>query len=205
MREIYKKTIETLFTYTVNLSKMKLQTETLPQTYQNVMELLVQEELEKQLKQCSETLTQYINKVEIATYALNRLPALYASCEKGKNMQKLIAQKQYREEVKKAVRQGLAAIQRDPLRISTPLISENDEQYYTAITALRNLQSLLEEANLLDYKELTWDNLVSVVCHALAKTAWTGVAPQSSYRVPQSASDEEPTQIADWMDSRYLY
>lgn len=183
---------------------MKLQTENLPQTYQNIMELLVREELEKQLKQCPETLAQYINPVEVATYALNRLPALYASCEKGKNMQKLLAKKQYREEIKKAVRQGLAAIQRDPLRISAPLISKNDEQYHAANTALKNLQSLLEKTNLLDYQELTWDNLVSVVCHALAKTAWTGVAPQTCYRVPDGSSDEDPTQVADWTDSRYL-
>lgn len=182
---------------------MKTQTEDLPQTYENVMEVLVREELERQIKQYPETLSQYINKVEVCTFALNRLPALYASCEKGKNMQKLIGQKEYREEIRKAVRQALAAIQRDPLRVSTPLVSDLNEDYYAAVTALKNLQSLLEEENLLDYQELTWDNLVTVIRHALAKAAWTGEVPQSN-----SNSDRDPneavTQIGNWSDSRYF-
>jgi hypothetical protein len=182
---------------------MKAQTEDYPQTCQNVMELLVQEELERQLQQCPENLVRYINKVEVATYALNRLPALYASCEKGKNMQKMLGKKQYREEIRKAVRQGLAAIQRDPLRISTPLVSENDEQYYAATHALKNLQSLLEEENLLDYQELNWDNLVHIVRHALTKTALTGVVPQQNYQIHQNNGKKRDRDAA-WEDSRYF-
>jgi hypothetical protein len=182
---------------------MKPQTENPPQTYQNVMEVLVQEEIERQLKNYPVTLTQYLNKLEVATYALNRLPALYASSEKGKNIQKLIGQKQYREEIRKAVRQGFAAIQRDPLRVSIPLISEIEEEYYTAITALKDLQSLLEEQNFLDYQDITWDNLVKVVRHALAKAAWVGLPPQTSDQTHQDYS-EAPTQIADWDNSCHL-
>lgn len=184
---------------------MKPQTEAqpLPQTYENVMELLVQEELDRQLKQCPDALVQYMNKVEVATFALNRLPALYASCEKGKNMQKVIALKQHREEIKKAVRQALAAVQRDPLRVSTPLVAANDEEYLAATTALKNLQSLLEEENLLDYQELTWDSLVHVVRHALTKAAWTGVAPEIKHEVAQNASD--PNRKEAWDDSRYFF
>ncbi|NJK49267.1 late competence development ComFB family protein [Candidatus Gracilibacteria bacterium] len=191
---------------------MKIQPETLTQTHENVMEILVLEELERQIKQYPEALTQYINKVEVCTFALNRLPALYASCEKGKNMQKLIGQKEYRDEIKKSVRQALAAIQRDPLRVSTPLISDLNEEYYAAVTALKNLQSLLEEENLLDYQELTWENLVTVMRHALAKAAWTGDAPQviSNNDCPRGSgeadgdSSEAVTQIGNWSDFRYF-
>ncbi|MCU0533824.1 MAG: late competence development ComFB family protein [Hydrococcus sp. Prado102] len=181
---------------------MKNQPE-IPQTYENVMEILVREELEKQIKQYPETLVQYINKVEVCTFALNRLPALYASCEKGKNMQKLIGQKEYREEIRKTVRQALAAIQRDPLRISTPLVSDLNEEYYAAVTALKNLQSLLEEENLLDYQELTWENLVSIMRRALAKAALTGEAPQESSNSDRDSS-EAVTQIGNWSDCRYF-
>jgi Late competence development protein ComFB len=181
---------------------MNKQPENIPQAYENVMETLVWEEIERQIKQYPETLVQYINKVEVCTFALNRLPALYASCEKGKNMQKLIGQKEYREEIKKSVRQALAAIQRDPLRVSTPLVSDVNEEYNSAVTALKNLQSLLEEQNLLDYQELTWDNLVTVMRHALAKAAWTGEAPEVISH--SGNSSEAITQIGNWSDSRYF-
>jgi hypothetical protein len=181
---------------------MKNQPDNLLQTYENVMELLVQEEIERQIKQYPETLVKFINKVEVCTFALNRLPALYASCEKGKNMQKLIGQKEYREEIRKSVRQALAAIQRDPLRVSTPLVSDIDEEYHAAVTALKNLQSLLEEENLLDYQELTWENLVTVMRHALAKAAWTGEAPQTNFN--SGDASEAVTQIGNWSDCRYF-
>jgi hypothetical protein len=41
----------------------------------NVMELLVNEEIERQLKPYPSKIKKYINKVEVATFALNRLPA----------------------------------------------------------------------------------------------------------------------------------
>jgi hypothetical protein len=171
------------------------------QTYINVMEILVEQELERQLKNCPEKLLCYINKVEVATYALNRLPVLYASCEKGKNIQKLLAQKQYREEIKKVVRQALAAVQRDPLRASIPLISEERKEYHIASTALQNLKSLLEEENLLNYQELNWNNLVNIVRQALTKAAWTGIAPRTSTFKSQN---QTKTNADDWADSRYL-
>lgn len=182
---------------------MKVQVENLPQTYHNVMEVLVHEELERQLKNCPETLVQYINKIEVATYALNRLPSLYASCEKGKNMQKVSGQKHYREEIKKAVRQGLAAIQRDPLRVSIPLVLETNEEYHAATNALKNLQSLLEEQNLLDYQELSWDNLVEIIQHALKKTAWAGVSIQPSSQ-PTQNTQKARSKVSGWDDSCYL-
>lgn len=134
-----------------------------PQRYLNVMEELVQDEIHKQLKNYPHALVGYINQVEVATFALNRLAPLYASCEKGKNQQKLSGQRQYKEQIKIAVRQGLAAVQREPIRSSTPLISDHE----AAKTALIELQKLLEENELTDYEKLTWSNLVSVIQRAL--------------------------------------
>lgn len=138
-----------------------------PQRYLNVMEELVQVEIKKQLKNYPRALVEYINQIEVATFALNRLVPLYASCEKGKNRQKLLGQKQYREQIKIAVRQGLAAVQRDPIRVSTPLISEIEASQRTAKTALIELQTLLEESELTNYEKLNWENLVSVMQRAL--------------------------------------
>lgn len=51
--------------------------------YHNVMEDLVSEEVRRQLVLMSPRLTRYIKRVEVETYALNRLPPLYACSREG--------------------------------------------------------------------------------------------------------------------------
>lgn len=159
---------------------MKVTGKTVKQAYQNVMELLVDEEIEWQLQRCPVNLAQYINRVEVATYALNRLPPLYASSEKGKNQQKLIGYKKFKVQIKTSVRQGIAAVNRDPIRSSTPLLSLSEAKYQAADAALQEVQNLLEDRKLLDYQKLSWDNLASVIQRALNKTAWIGMTQKSN-------------------------
>lgn len=94
--------------------------------YRNAIEPIVIQEVEQQLQKLSPNILQYINSAQIIAYALNRLPALYATSKEGWNAQQLRAQKQMKEEIYIAVRQGLAAVQRDPLKISTPLLLEDE-------------------------------------------------------------------------------
>jgi hypothetical protein len=149
--------------------------EAAPQIYQNIMEDLVMEEINKQLKHYPSNLVQSLNKIDVATYALNRLPPLYACTQKGKNQQKLSARNRYREQIIMSVRQGIAAVQRDPIRSSIPLLSESCMEYQIAEKALQNLAKILKERNLLEFQELNWDNLVIVVQKALNKMAWLGM------------------------------
>jgi hypothetical protein len=140
--------------------------------YINVMEELVAEEVERQLKLCSESLRQYIKPLEVETYALNRLNPLYASSEKGKNRQKILGRKQYTEKIKIAVRQGIIAVQRDPLRSSIPLISDTDLKYQEAVSALEKLEELLEERGFILHQQLSWNNLVSEMQRVLNRLNW---------------------------------
>lgn len=96
------------------------------QSHYNAMELLVAQEVSKQLKSYPATLRQYINPVEVATFALNRLPPLYASCKEGWHRQQKHALK-LQIQIRTAVRQGLAAVHRDPIRVSTPLNKESEQ------------------------------------------------------------------------------
>ena len=89
--------------------------------YHNVMELLVDQEVERQLNQLPVKLTQYINSSQVATYALNRLPPLYASNAKGWRRQKLRGEKKLQNHITTAVSQAFVAIQRDLIRRSTSL------------------------------------------------------------------------------------
>ncbi|MBF2055634.1 MAG: late competence development ComFB family protein [Cyanobacterium sp. T60_A2020_053] len=98
------------------------------QIYKNVMELLVDEEVDFQLKQ-NKAIRQpeLINRIEVATFALNRLPSLYASSREGIKKQKTRALVKYKKQIHEAVSQGFAAVEKDPLRRSTPLPQEKND------------------------------------------------------------------------------
>ncbi len=152
--------------------------------HKNVMETLVYEEIDRQLKHYPKALRSYINKVEVATYSLNRLPALYASSQQGQSQQIQTARKKYKEQVVSAVRRAIAAIERDPLRSSAPIVSEMEIERDTAQKMLESLQALLQQRNLLDYpnQELTWDNTVGIIQRAFNKIEWSSA--NQSFPVP---------------------
>ena len=137
----------------------------------NIMEELVTEEVARQIKRYPDNISQYINQVEVATYALNRLPPLYASCHKGLNKQKLKGKSDYSIEITKAVRKGFAAVQKDILRYSTPLVPEDNSD--SAITPSEELvearKALAQLAEFFPNGQVSWQNLVRVVKPLLMK------------------------------------
>lgn len=157
------------------------------QTYRNVMEPLVVEEVEKQLKQLPPKVAKYVNKAEAIAYALNRLPPLYATSEKGWQQQFTKASREMRTKLVQAVRQALAAVQRDPLRSVAPLKLEEDRDAQEALQGLREL---------LCSDELGWDNLVETIERALIRTA----RGEITWRKRGSALAES----REWRDSRYM-
>lgn len=131
------------------------------ENYRNITEDLVSEELDLQLQRLPEKLREYISKAEVMAYALNRLTPLYATCEQGLRQQRIRAKREFSAQITAAVRQALAAVQRDPLRVSTPL------QYHhrnSPLYALSELKRILIKA------DLNWENLADVVETALMET-----------------------------------
>lgn len=120
--------------------------------YMNVMEILVAEEVEKQLKTLQPRVLKYLRRVEVETYALNRLPSLYASSEKGWQHQYEKAKRELHNQIKSAVRQAFAAVQVDPIRVSEPLNLQNDEASIVALNALREM---------LKQPDLSWDGAIN--------------------------------------------
>ncbi|PZO60425.1 MAG: competence protein ComFB [Phormidesmis priestleyi] len=119
--------------------------------YTNVMERLVAEEVDRQKAKLPPKLRGYIKTVEVETFALNRLPALYASSEKGWQMQYEKAGKEHAETVYTAVRQGIAAVQIDPLRASLPLSVHQNDESELILSTFRNL---------LNQPDLAWDDIL---------------------------------------------
>lgn len=131
---------------------MKIDHDVPRHTYVNVMELLVSEEVEKQLKTMQPRMLKYLKRVEVETYALNRLPSLYASSEKGRQLQYEKAKRELYNQIKSAVRQAFAAVQVDPIRASEPLHNQQDDAASVALSTLRDL---------LKQPDLNWDGVIN--------------------------------------------
>jgi hypothetical protein len=158
------------------------------QTYRNVMESLVLEEVEKQYQRLPPKVAGYVNRAEVVAFALNRLPPLYATSEKGWQQQRTRARKDFESQIVSAVRQAVAAVQRDPLRAVVPLrIAEEQE----SMLALQGLKELLRR------EEVSWENIVEIVENTLVRTA-RGEITWRKRNVPPSTARSE------WQDTRYL-
>ncbi len=92
----------------------------------NVMEILVAQELERQLKAIPQATAAYITKLDVITYALNRLPPLYAASLEGVAYQKEEGKENHKRAIQLAVQRAISAVQRDPLRRATRIQSVDD-------------------------------------------------------------------------------
>jgi hypothetical protein len=89
--------------------------------YKNVMELLVDNEIDRQTHDYPQEEAQGINRIDVAAYALNHLPPLYASSQEGVEIQLGRGQAEFGELIVVAVAQALEVITQKPERFVTPL------------------------------------------------------------------------------------
>ena len=166
----------------------------------NVMESLVTQEVKRQKAQLPANLAQYIDPIEVATYALNRLPPLYACSQQGWQHQNLQAKTKFQSQITTAVRQAIAAVQRDPIKLSEPL-KPKETELKEAQAALQDLQDLLQ------HRELSWQNLVDVVQKTLTKKAIESVKQVLIQKGLNHETQQQTKELTgsnyDWVDSRY--
>jgi hypothetical protein len=86
----------------------------------NLMEVLVKEAIFKELEKLSPNICKSINPEEVAAHALNRLPTLYVTTEKGRIEQQKKA-RLMREKIRQVVLESIKIVINDPVRNSTPL------------------------------------------------------------------------------------
>ena len=121
---------------------------------QNVMELLVEEEIEVQLMNLGVQQRMEIHVPQVMAYALNRLPCLYVTSERGWRRQWIQGKSVHQKEIVQAVRQAIVAVQRDPLRTMGPLSEHLPE---AAEIPMAQLRKMLQEPH------LTWSTLVPTI------------------------------------------
>jgi len=127
----------------------------------NAMELLVTQEVEKQFQSLPIKTVKYIKKSEVIAYALNRLPPLYATTKRGWQRQLMRGKTEHFQKIATAVRQGIVAVERDPLRVSDLFTSQDDN---AAQNTLESLKVLLQR------EDLSWENLTTMVEQTLINT-----------------------------------
>ena len=107
-------------------SKPKRASQPEPGVKVNVMEILVAQEVEQQLKALPQATVEYITQLDVITYALNRLPPLYAASQEGMAYQKEEAKENHQRAIQLAVKRAISAVQRDPSRRATRIQSVDD-------------------------------------------------------------------------------
>ncbi len=139
------------------------------ETFKNVMEALVVEEVTKQTEKLPPSVTRYLNLVDVATYALNRLPSLYASSQEGEKWQRWRAKEYLETRIRTTVQKAIASVEKDPIRLSTPLEKEaTDNEIIAAFEDLRNFLKDFVRVEKLSNKEV-----VSVMKQTIARAAET--------------------------------
>lgn len=189
--------------------------------YINVMESVVADEVDQQLQQVPGRIRRYLKMEEIVTHALNRLPTLYASSEKGWRHQRQMAKRDLQHEVTNTVRQAIVAVQVDPLRLSQPLsLSRNDESdaVLQALKALFRQPELDWHQALVKLNELQKDTSSFPLQPGTEpwqpgshtnKVAWTHRRrrPQHLENEPAQHTAEKSVQdtLKGWDDPRYRF
>ncbi|MFN3927724.1 MAG: late competence development ComFB family protein [Pseudanabaenaceae cyanobacterium] len=124
----------------------------------NAIEELVIAETEAQLKRLSPEVAQKIDPSDVIAYALNRLPPMYATSQRGWTELRERASKALKTQIESAVRHALVNTQKDPLRQADPI---PQEELATQARSLLRLQKILCRDN------LSWKEVPDLVQEAL--------------------------------------
>lgn len=92
----------------------------------NVMESLVTKEVDRQLQALPSEITESLNRLDIITYALNRLPPLYAASKEGFAHQKEEAKRNYQKAIRSATQQAIKKVKQNPMLTATRILSPDE-------------------------------------------------------------------------------
>ena len=157
--------------------------------YKNIMEILVEREVSRQLSKVPAQIAQYLRPVEIMTYALNRLTPLYACSERGLEAQLKRAKQDHGPEIVQAVRWAIAAVQQDPLRKFIPFEPEEHQD------VLQELRTLLKD------EEIDWATFPKAIETALLSAAYDGGTPNTK---PNTSDSKHSVTWQDYKRRRQL-
>jgi hypothetical protein len=124
----------------------------------NAIEELVIAETEAQLKRLNPEVAQRIDPSDVIAYALNRLPPMYATSQRGWTELRQRASSALSNQIQTVVRHALVNTQRDPLRQPDPIPEEE---------LATQARSLLRVQKILCREDLSWKDVPDLVQEAL--------------------------------------
>jgi len=139
----------------------------------NALEELVIAEAEAQYKRLGAEAKTRIDLSEVIAYALNRLPTMYATTQRGWNQQRLKAHKELGETIAKTLKNGFISTQRDSLRKLDPL---PNHEVMTPSRALAKLQAILHR------DQLKWAEVPDAVRQAIEQAVSPDVGKGTVYQ-----------------------
>lgn len=127
--------------------------------FTNALEKLVIANVEQQMIQIGSVLVRPIRIEDAAAYALNRLPAMYATSAVGLQHQQQKAATELADNISSTVIQALLTLGKAPTRMVGPLPMNKFD--------LEEEQALLELKPILQRDEITWRNVATLLEEAL--------------------------------------
>ncbi len=109
------------------------------QSCKNAVEELVIGEIDAQIAHLPAYQRDQLNLSEIAAYALNRLPPMYATSKSGWLKQRQKAASEMKSQIESTVRRALVTVKPDALRNAVPLPSQEVESHARSLAALQQL------------------------------------------------------------------
>ncbi|NUN64070.1 late competence development ComFB family protein [Pseudanabaena biceps] len=109
------------------------------QSCKNAIEELVISEIDLQISHLPQYRREQINLSEVAAYALNRLPPMYATSKSGWLRQRKKAITEMRPQIESAVRRALVSVKPDALRDNSPLPSQEVASHARSLAALQQI------------------------------------------------------------------
>ncbi len=131
--------------------------------YSNVLEKLVVLVAEHLMRDVPPAVSSQIDMPEIIAFALNRLPPMYVTSDRGYKLSRQRAQSELTKEITAQVRQAILKVGRSPKRLMPPLPLKKFEQEHE--------EALAELRRILQRPDITSKNVVEIVEALLASNA----------------------------------
>jgi hypothetical protein len=128
------------------------------QSCKNAIEELVITEIDVQISHLPQYRRDQINLSEVAAYALNRLPPMYATSKSGWMRQRKKAITEMRPQIESAVRRALTSVKPDALRDKSPLPFQE---------IANHARSLAELQQILGAENASWKDIPTALENAL--------------------------------------
>lgn len=128
------------------------------QSCKNAIEELVIAEIDLQISHLPQYRRDQINLSEVAAYALNRLPPMYATSKAGWLRQRKKAITEMKPQIESAVRRALVSVKPDALRDSSPLPIQEVASHARSLAALQQI---------LGAENATWKDIPTALENAL--------------------------------------